>query len=227
MTPDIEDLLGDGGTTKRRGRHPTPDSVDIKVDGVEPDVNFRDDEAPNMSPELVVKGVTTSWLYQVFRMDRKTCIKRLKNLQPIRMLRGDQPLYDVREAAAHLIPPKMDLAAVLKTMRVADLPVHLQEPYWSALLKKQRYEENCGDLWRTEKVLDVLGEVFTMMRDRMKLWVDTLSENTDVTDEQRRRLLEMVDALQKDMHQALIELPSRRRTENVGSEISDDDDAVE
>jgi len=176
-----------------------------------------------LKAEAVMAGVTVSWLSQVFRMDPKTVRKRLVKVAPLRILRGDSPIYDIRDAAENLIVPKMDVAAVLRTMRVNDLPQHLQEPYWSALLKKQKYEENSGDLWRTEKVLDLLGDVFITIRDRMQLWAETLAENTEMTEEQQERLRQLVDSLQAEIHSRLVDMPKRRQTYSVVSEIGEDE----
>jgi hypothetical protein len=207
---DLDDLLGEPRPKLRPG--PKPDTA-----------------APmTTSAEMAVKGVTTSWLQQVFRLDRLTVIKRLKTVQPVAFLTNGSPLYEVRIAAEHLLVPKADEAMILRSMRSQDLPNHINVAFQQAsklredaLRAKRRNEEEAGQLWRTERVLEVLVQTFKTIRDEMQLWVERLSENTDVTEDQRRRFMELVDDLQNQLHEKLVELPKKGRTESVRAEAEE------
>jgi len=169
------------------------------------------------------RPVNVTFLMNVFAMERRTIQVKLLNLAPVGHERGNTPLYDFRQAAAHLVKPVGDLKEQLKSFRVQDLPTHLQAPYWEAMLKRQKYELVAGNLWRTEDVLDVFGEVFMRIRDSLQLWPDTLAENTDLSDEQREKLIELADDLQKDIHGKLMKLPRQRKTPNLAGRLAEDE----
>lgn len=169
------------------------------------------------------RPVTVTFLMDVFGMDRRIIKHRLLNLAPIGNAQGNNPLYDFRQAAAYLVKPVGNLAEQLKSFRVQDLPSHLQAPYWDAMLKRQKYEQVAGNLWRTEDVLDVLGEVFMRIRDSLQLWPETLAESTDLSDEQRAILIQMVDGLQTEIHGKLVDLPKKRQTVSLAGRLAEDE----
>ena len=172
------------------------------------------------------RPVGVTFLMDVFKMERRTVQRRLLNCQPVGYDRGNNPLYDFTQAASHLVKPNWshaDLKNYLKSIRVQDLPSHLQDSYWSAKIKQQMWDLRAGNLWRTEDVLDVFGDVFQTIKNTMQLFPENLAENTDLSDDQRARLIEMVDALQGEIHAKLVELPSRRRTLSQAG-IEDDDE---
>lgn len=177
------------------------------------------------------RPVNVTFLMNVFGMERRTIQVKLLNLAAVGHERGNTPLYDFRQAAAHLVKPIGNLAEQLKSFRVQDLPTHLQAPYWEAMLKRQKYEQVAGNLWRTEDVLDVFGEVFIRIRDSLQLWPETLAESGDFTDDQRAKLIVMIDALQEEIHGKLVDLPKRRKTVSLAGRLAldegmlpDDDD---
>ena len=115
-------------------------------------------EKLDMDIDRVNKGVTISWLAQAFGLNPVTVKARLRKCPPMQRLRTGY-LYDFRMAAPYLVKPVFDVKEYLKTMRPEELPTKLQEKYWSALMRRIKYEERAGMLWRTERVLTVLGAV--------------------------------------------------------------------
>lgn len=165
----------------------------------------------------VQHGVTVGWLSQVFRMDPTTVKKKLRDCPPINRRKASY-VYDLKVAAQYLVPPVFDIEQYLKTMKPSDLPTHLQEAYWSGMRKRQIWETEAGHLWRSEKVLEVLGEVFQKIKFAIQLWPDEVERALGLSDEQRRLLIGMGDALQKDIHERLLVMPAARRTPSTLSE---------
>lgn len=186
MTDDIDELLGDV----------TPPKEPAAL--------------PRMEEFYRPVGVT--FLADVFRLDTRTVKKKLARCPVIANARGNTPLYDFVQAAGFLVKPQTDIAAWIKSQRVQDLPPHLAPGVQQAMLHRQTWELRAGLLWHTEDVLSVLGEVFLTIKDRMQLWVDTLGDNTDLNDDQRARMTQMVDALQNEIHSKLVEMPKKRQT---------------
>lgn len=173
--------------------------------------------------QALLRPVSITFLSEVLRKDRKLITRRLADLTPIAQYRGNVPLYDFRQAIQYLVTPKIDAASMIKKMGTADLPMGLQKDVWDARLKQQKWMEQAGDLWRTENVLEVLGEAFQRLKTTSQLWVDQLAESHALPAEVRKDLMGMVDGLQKDLHLTLVEMPKERSTESQLGEIKGTD----
>jgi hypothetical protein len=166
-------------------------------------------------PYVMQNGVNVTWLCQAFRQDIKTVRRKLANLKPIGIGARNVEIYDFSQAASFLAkPPPNQLAEFLRGLRVQDLPVHLQHPYWAAMRMRQSYMRDAGNLWRTEDVLEVLGECFKTIKATMQLWVDNLDAQSELSNDLRVLITRMVDGLQDDMHRALIDMPKQRQTKS-------------
>lgn len=168
-----------------------------------------------------VKPVSMTFLMQVFKMDRLTVKKKLAELPPIRMAKGGVPEYDFRQAAAYLVKPKVDIAEYIKTLRPTDLPAYLQDQWWAAQLKRQKWQKEAGELWPTDDVIAVFGDVFQHMKTTMQLWVDQIAENHAVTPAMRTELVQLVDGLQRDLHERLVAMPHETARRNQLREFDD------
>lgn len=173
--------------------------------------------------QTLLQPVSISFLSDVLGRDKKTVTKRLAGLAPMSYHRGNVPLYDFRQALEYLVTPRFNAAEAIRKMGTDDLPVGLQKDVWDARLKQQKWMAQAGDLWRTEDVLDVLGETFQRLKTTTQLWVDQLSESHALPAEVRSDLTGMVDALQRDLHRTLVEMPEERATRAQVSEIEGTD----
>lgn len=155
-------------------------------------------------------AVSINWLAQVFRMAPATVRDRLRDCPAlVNKPRGGKGVqrtikYDLPTAAAYLVKPKMATKDYLKAVKRGELPAALQQQVWDAMLKRQKWEENAGQLFRTDAIREVLGGTFQTMKFNMQLWVDTLERQTGVTREQREVLTGLVDGLQNDLYDALL-----------------------
>jgi hypothetical protein len=168
----------------------------------------------DMNIEVVHRGVTATWLSQVFNMSPVTVKRKLKECPSIGATKAGF-LYDLSTAATYLVKPVFSVKEYFKTMKPEELPAKLQDKYWSALMRRIKYEERAGALWRTERVLFVLGEVFQTIKFSLQLWADTLDRATGLSAEQRELLRGMVDALQDELYTKLRELEKEGKTPSV------------
>lgn len=178
--------------------------------------------------DIAKDGVTVSFLSQVFRMDMNK-VKRLLANCPILETRHrgqtqSQHIYDLATAAEYLVKPTYDIDDMLSKIRPEDLPPKLSSAYWDAHLKRQKYEENAGDLWRTEKVREVLGTMFQTIKFTIQLWTETMDRQHGLSKEQRDTIIAMSDELQRDVFQHLVENVGKMHT---GPELDDVPDMLD
>lgn len=181
--------------------------------------DMADGGPPSLDISDVHAGVTVAWLSQVFGMDPTTVKKRLADCPPLHRRKAGY-VYSVKQAAPYLIKPVFDVKKYLQGMKPNELPPQLTKEYWDAALKRQLWEERAGDLWRTEKVLEIFSDVFLMMKSTMLLWVEDLERITGVTQDQRTEIVKLVDELQNELHRKLTGL--KTSTPNMIGEIEID-----
>lgn len=175
--------------------------------------NDEDETDLRMDIAEVYGGVSGHWLSQIFGHDKNTIKKKLAagNCEVVGYRNGG-PLYRIAEAAQWLVKPKVDLVSYVKSLRPNDLPPMLNDAYWGAMLKRQKWEENAGDLWRTEAVLEVFGDLALSFKTTVSLWVEEVDRQQSLTPEQRAVLTGLCDDLLERVYQQMVEAPKKRRT---------------
>lgn len=201
-------------------------SIEDLLGGNEPDDATNAPLEIGPSPDLkeVIRGVTVTWLMDAFRMDRRSVRKKLADLAPLKYGKGNTPIYDFVQACSYLVKPKVDIAKYIKTLKAEELPLDLQGDYWDALLKKQKWEERAGELWRTNDVIEVFGEVLKHVKTSTQLWANTIDRKTGLTTEQYAILEKLTDALLDDIHKRLSEMETKRKTPSTAAALEEPDE---
>mgnify|MGYP000128353724 CR=1 FL=1 len=175
--------------------------------------------------DSTAKGVTVSWLSQVFELPVPVVKAKLKFCQPKTVRRRGEKMvstyYDIKEAAAFLVTPAFSTAEYLRAVKRGELPPALQQQIWDALLKRQKWEENAGQLWRTEKVRQVLGSTFQTIKFTIQLWADTVERQTELSPDQRATIIRMADALQSEIYDSLVRQAEEGSTGSQLDEMPD------
>ena len=171
------------------------------------------------------QGVTVAWLAQVFELDQTVVKKKLRFCKPLRIKARGKTMqtvyYDIKEAARFLVVPEVSTADVLRELKNGQLPQALQNSVWDALLKRQTWEERAGQLWRTEKVREVLGTTFQTIKFTTQLWAETVERQTALSQEQRALIVEMSDALLAEIYGNLVKNAQEGFTGPQVTEIDD------
>ncbi len=156
--------------------------------------------------EFIYNGVTVTTLAQIFGLDHKDVNKRIVGKVAPVSKPGDKNLrYRIRDAAPYLIDLKVNPEEYLKSLSPSKLPPALQDAFWKALLSRQKYEENRGDLWRTARVFEVVTSAFKVIRMTILMAGDTVSEQTQLSDRQREIITDLLDGLLRSLHDNLVE----------------------
>ncbi len=215
------DLLGEdvSPVLRKRGRPPTNKQL---VDETAADRNALG--LDSRDSHKIASGVPIPWLVRVFRMPRQKLERALLNCPILRTTNSGTPVYDVKTAARYLIDMTPQMEAYLQTIKAADLPEKLRETYWNAKIKEAKYRVMAGELWPTQAVMDVLGETFKTIKKTTQLWADTIGETSELSDAQRALIIQLVDRLLDDTHQALVMQSRDNQTESHLAELDADDD---
>ena len=158
------------------------------------------------------QGVSVYWLSTVFRMSQQAVRRRLADCPPMKGGRGGSLLYDIREAAAYLVEPKLDMERFLSQMNASDLPPTLQKEVWDAKLKRQTFEERAKDLWRTEDVMATYADTFATIKTTVQLWPDEVERAKGLTNEQRTEMVRLSDLLLDAIYESLCKQAQDKRT---------------
>jgi hypothetical protein len=169
-------------------------------------------EGASIASEQVARGVSSSWLSQTLDIPVSVVKTRLAKC-PVATRRGDINIYELKVAVEYLIRPRVDMDEFMRTLRPEDLPVQYQEQFWSAMNKRQKYQEDSGELWRSADVAAKIGELCLLFRNTTKLWADELAENVVTTPEQVNFIERQIDQLHSRVRAELKNLPRRTRSE--------------
>lgn len=177
----------------------------------------RSDREHDIADDLITikDGVTITWLASLYDMARKTVESKLTGCPIKKRTASGTPLYDLTVAAGYLSGRRRDIMAALKVAKEDDLPLPLQQKFWRTKLLRNKWELDAGQLWRTDDVLDVFSEAFKAIKNSMLLWVDNLEMIGMLTKEQREFMHGQVDGLTNEIHEILMTLPRRRRTQSL------------
>lgn len=175
---------------------------------------------PHMDIDAVTKGVTVGWLAQAMDMNHDRVKKKLANCPPLRAFKNGY-IYDFKIAVSYLIEPRFDIETYLKQARIEDLPLRLQTEFWNAKNKRREYEEQAGNLWRTEQVFEVLGDVFQTIKHTLQQWPSVIERTSGLNDTQRKLLQGLLDGMQEDMHTKLVKSAKAKKTSSLLQEELD------
>lgn len=151
--------------------------------------------------ETLLKGASIRQISLLFEVHRDVVAEAIRdgNVQPTGDRAGN-PVYRVVDVAPYLVRP------VSSGQKVQRRSASTEKDYWDAQLKRQKFLENAGDLWRTEKVIDVLAEIFKHLRESIVVFLDTMEHESGLPPAQIDRTKAFGDALMQNMHDKLVAL---------------------
>lgn len=152
----------------------------------------------------IAGGLPVTELAKIFRTNVLNVRRKLAGVKPIGDRMGD-PVYDIADAAEWLVKPKVDIAEYIKALRPGDVPVALQKQFWDAQLGRQKFDEQAGHSWRTEKVQTAFGDVFKIVRQKVRLFTDTVDRESTLSEEQRVIVTRLADELLESAYRSVLE----------------------
>lgn len=170
------------------------------------------------------RGVTIPWLCQAFNMPRNIVIRKLGGCPILRLHKNGGKVYDFATAASYLVKPRINVKKYIETLDRKDLPQHLQKEFWAAKLAEQRWRKQAGELWASEDVIAVFGEVFKLIKNRTRLWQNSIAAVEALTPAQTEVLQTLTDDLLDKIFQSLEALESGQATASQLAEADEEED---
>lgn len=163
--------------------------------------------APNTvdAVNFIYDGVPATTLAEIFGLDHKEVNKRIAGrVEPVKS-KDKYVRYRIRDVAPYLCEMKIDPEEMIKNISPSKLPPALQDAFWKAQLSRQKYQKERGDLWNTERVFKVVSDAFKVIRLTILMFVDTVEQRTQLSDEQRRIIQQLGDGLLESLEKAVRE----------------------
>lgn len=152
---------------------------------------------------LIYDGVSVSTLGLIFGLHNTEVAKRLTGRVTPVPSKDSYTRYRIRDAAPYLCDLQLDPEEMLKKLSPSKLPPMLQDAFWKAQLSRLKYLQLKGELWSTARVFDVISGAFKVIRLTILMFVDTVEQRTQLSDEQRRIVQELGDGLLASLEKAL------------------------
>lgn len=168
---------------------------------------------------MIFQGANITQIAKLFRMERRDVTPKIMDVAACGT-RGGYPIYYIHEVAPHLVKPIYDVETYLKRMHPNELPKHLSKEFWAGMRAKQEYDKAEGNLWETDKVIEVMGEAFKLLRMAILLAGDTVEREMTFSHEQRDKLRIILDGALNDCANRLVGRFSDERNQD------EDDDEI-
>lgn len=180
---------------------------------------YRNKSLDKTSELVVYEGANMTELAELFQMDRRTLKRKLVGVKQD-AVRNGAPVWRVSTVAPYLVKPVFDIEAYIRRMNHAELPPMLTKEFWAGQCAKLAYYEEEGDLWRTEKVIEILNDIFRLVRMTLLLLPDRIEKTSTISPAQRKIVNEQVDGLLEEMRN-VIERTMKESGNGNGEEAED------
>lgn len=165
----------------------------------------REDAKSSTEMRLLYNGASVSELGLIFDMSSHEVNRRIVGKVIPLTAEAKVPKYRIRDAAPYLCNVVFDPEEFIRNLTPSKMPPALSDAFWKGQRNKQKWEEDRGDLWRTERVISVLADVFKSFRMTVQMFGDTLEQQEELTPRQRQIIQDLGDGLILSAQQSLVD----------------------
>lgn len=153
----------------------------------------------------IYQGVNQDQLMRMFKMDHRTAKRKMMEAHQggVKSIgkKLTAELYAIHEIAPYFCKPVMDPSEYIKSMDPRELPKILTKEFWAGQRSRQEYEEKAGSLWRTEKVVEEVGDLMKLVKMSSLLMLDAVERQTELSDRQREIIRSLTHGMLNDLMQ--------------------------
>lgn len=184
----------------------------------------------------VYSGVTMYDLEQFFEVGKRTVQRRVGNIAAAGDRRG-HPIWKMKDVAGLFCKPVGRMEEFIRSAKASDMPPELQKEYWNGQIAKQKFHQLEGNLWGTERVMQVVAELVKLVRTSVLLLPDEMERQGGLSSDQRVLVEQSIDVMLQTLRRTVQEYFDRAPTDadmpgsamldpDVGDDILDglDDD---
>lgn len=180
---------------------------------------------------ILYDGANLSQLGELFRMDHRSIVAKIHKCKPCGTRNGVD-IYAVHEVAPYLVKPAYDIETYIKKMHHNDLPKMLTKEFWAGQRSRQEFEQREGNLWPTERVVEVIGGLMKMVKMSVRLMSDAVDRQAELSDRQRQIVKAQGDGMLEELYRNVLDAFTKAPTnpavieqsERVVEEARKDDD---
>lgn len=185
------------------------------------------DSADEETVAAIFKGVNATQLSVIFKMDYRTVVRKIFEAQvkPCDKI-GRTDVYSLYEVAPYLCKPAYDIETAIKKMSFKDLPKDLAKEFWAGQRAKQDFEEKAGHLWRTEKVVEEVGELMKVVKMSALLMLDGVERQTELSERQREIIKSLTHGMLDDLVKRIQEKFKMPENLHAEQEATDSEDSL-
>jgi hypothetical protein len=159
-------------------------------------------------------GASINQLGQMFDLDRRTVTDRLKGISPSGK-RGGHSIYKISDVAPMLINGYMredEIDEKRRRMKASE-----EKDFWESQNKRLKFLESNGDLWRTEKVVEVFAVVFKQFRESIVVFIDNLEHESGLPPETIDKVKRFGDGLLVEVREKLLQMEVDDSDDHAGT----------
>jgi hypothetical protein len=160
---------------------------------------------------ILYDGANLSQLGELFRMDHRSIVAKIHKCKPCGTRNGVD-IYAVHEVAPYLVKPAYDIETYIKKMHHNDLPKMLTKEFWAGQRSRQEFEAKEGNLWPTERVVEVVGGLMKMVKMSVRLMADAVDRQAELSDRQRAIVKAQGDGMLEELYRNVLDAFSKAPT---------------
>lgn len=158
----------------------------------------------NAMRHAIFAGATMYDLEQLFQVGKRTVQRRVGNIAPTGT-RSGHPTWLVKDVAGLFVKPTGRMEEFIRSAKAADMPPELQKEYWNGQIAKQKFHQLEGNLWSTDRVLEVVSEVIKITRTSLLLLPDELERDGGLDQQQRDIIERSIDGMLQKLRETVQE----------------------
>lgn len=136
--------------------------------------------------EVLHVGLTIAQTAVAFGISqREVKEKVVGKVQPATALHKSPVRYAIKDLAGVLGKTEFNIEDALRNVQPSKLPPMLQDAFWKAQRNKLAYMEQMGQLWSTERVIEILGDMAKPIRMQILMMQQHVADETELSEDQR------------------------------------------
>lgn len=171
------------------------------------------------SQAMLYDGLNISQLEVILEMDKRAIREKIHQGRVASAgTRNGVDIYKLKELLPWVVKPHYNIEDYIKQMHHNELPKLLTKEFWAGQRAKQDYLEKAGNLWKTEQVVEAIGEIYKLVKMSTLLTTDAVERQVELSEAQRGIIKSIMDGMLTDLY---LSIQEKFKADNDGDEAED------